>query len=207
VTVLPLLLAALVSESSVPTKASADTILTVEELARELGPGGDAAMGREGLRALAARATAREATLWIQLLSVVERVGTPSAAAAVRAVGLAIGGEAPEGAESLVGFLESSPEEDRATLLALAALLAEEEEPLRAGELRHEFLEMHSDAPEMPELALRHARWLVSIEARREEGVRLLEELIVQVPEHPVIPEARRIYQVERGVIGPGGGS
>jgi hypothetical protein len=50
----------------------------------------------------------------------------------------------------------------------------------------------------MPELAFRHARWLVSMGSRREEGVRLLEELIVNFPSHPIAPEARRIYQLER---------
>lgn len=191
-------ISAAASGRSLGTVTAADTILTVDELARELGPGGNQTLGRGGLRALADSAAADEATLWAQLLVITERADVSSAPVAVRAVALGVTGLGPEGAEVLVKALPGIRAEDRAALLALAVLLAERDDPLRAAELRERFLAEYPDAPEMPEVALRQARWLVSINSRREEGVRLLEELIVKVPNHPVIPEARRIYQLHR---------
>jgi len=83
-------------------------------------------------------------------------------------------------------------------LLALAALLAERDDPARAAELRVRLMAEAPDAIEIPEIKLRHARWLLSIDSRREEGYRLAEDLIVEGPDHPIAPEARRLLQVER---------
>ena len=143
-------------------------------------------------------AEADEATLWVQVLVIMERVERDAGALAVRAAALAAVGSGSAGAEMIVQALPELSAEDWPVFLAFAAVLAEAEEPLRAAELRERFLQEHPDAPQRPEIAFRHARWLVSIDARRAEGVRLLEDLIVEVPNHPLAPEARRVYQMYR---------
>ncbi len=139
-----------------------------------------------------------EATPWIHLVTVLDRVGPAAALPAVEAVALATEGSGSSALELLEARVELVPLEDRGPLLALAALLGERVEPVRASEHRLRVIRDFSDAAEVPELRLRHARWLLSIEARREEGFAFLEELIVDLPEHPIAPEARRLLQLER---------
>ncbi len=195
--------AAAVVATTSPAVASAQSggdtpALSPEQIAQALGPGGDPAAATQGILSLAEAAEADEATLWVQVLVIMERVERDAGALAVRAAALAAVGSGSAGAEMIVQALPELSAEDWPVFLAFAAVLAEAEEPLRAAELRERFLQEHPDAPQRPEIALRHARWLVSIDARRAEGVRLLEDLIVEVPNHPLAPEARRVYQMYR---------
>jgi hypothetical protein len=178
--------------------APRDTISALETLVRDAGPGGDAARAAEGIRAIVSSREPLAATPWIHLLAMLARIEPASAPVAIRAVALADAGNPSGGADALLGGLGSAAEGDRGSLLALAALLAEEADPTRAAELRVRVMEEAPEAIEVPEIKLRHARWLLSIEARREEGFRLAEDLIVEGPDHPIAPEARRLLQVER---------
>ena len=58
-------------------------------------------------------------------------------------------------------------------------------------------------------MRLVQAAWLLGEGDMREEGMRLLEDLIVDSPQHPLAPEARRLYQANggRGAVDPTGGA
>jgi len=176
----------------------ADTLPSVDEIAAWLGPEGDLERGREGIRLRARAGGTDEENRWLQLLSALDRIGSEIAPTAVRAVALSEEGNPLEGSHLLLDLLDGSDAQEPAPLMALAALLAERDDPILAAELRVRLLETHPTAPEAPEAGLRHARWLLSIVSRREEGLALLEELIVSRPEHPVTPEARRLFLRER---------
>lgn len=167
----------------------------------------DARRLREGILQRVTGADPAAATLWIQLLSVVEGTERSHASAAVRAVGLADDRQGRAGSELI---LEARPEEAAeggASLLALAALLSDPEDPAHAAGIRARLIADHPEAPETPEARLLLARFYLSSEGRRPEGLRMLEELIVQTPEHPVAPEARRLYRDARdGNVEPGDG-
>ncbi len=193
------------SASAPPTEAHSggltatpDTLPSTEELARRFGPEGDRAAGLEGIRLHIAQRSSEGATLWLQLLATVDRIDARLAPAAVRAVALGEEGMGVQGAELISETLDDADCEDRPPLLALAALLSEEDDPEIAAALRGRLLKEHSDAFEVPETRFRQARWLLAQEERREEGLDLLETLIVEGPNHPVAPEARRLFQQER---------
>ena len=175
-----------------------DSIPTLEELVERFQPGGDARAGRDGIRMLAAVGEPAEATAWIQLLSVVERIDPDLAPTAVRAVGLGRDGDGAGGAELLVQAASDANVRHRPALLHLAALVAEPDAPEIAGEVRRRLLHEHPDSFEAPEAALREARRLLALEEGREEGMELLEELLTGAPEHPIAPAARRLYDQER---------
>ncbi len=175
-----------------------DTLLAIDELERLVGPEGDRARGMEAIRVHASRRASQGATLWLQLLAVVERVDPRMGALAVRAVGLGEEGRGVDAAALLVEALEVAGPEDGPPLLALATLLAEMEDGERAGELRARFIEEHPEAFEAAEIQFRQARWMLAGDELMQEGLDLLEELIVDRPNHPVAPEARRLYQQER---------
>ena len=158
----------------------------------ETGPAAEAI-----LRIMETRAPT-EATRWIHLLTVLDRVGPVAAPAAFEAVTRADEGETDDAVKAVVQVVESLEHADQGPLLALAALLGEVSDPTGAAELRSRVITDHPDEPEVPELRLRHARWLLSINARRDEGFDFLEDLIVDHPEHPIAPEARRLLQLER---------
>jgi len=182
----------------VPVPSPADTLRTIDEIAGALATGGDRAAVLEALSLRAASPVPERATLWIQVLSVVERTGAEASAAAVRAAGLGDLRQGSEGARLIQATLERAPRQDHPPLLALGALLTEEVDPLLAAELRERLLTGFPEGPERPEILFRQARWLVSIDARRGEGLSLLEDFIVAYPTHPLTPEARRIFQQAR---------
>jgi hypothetical protein len=176
----------------------ADTVPNLDEIIAWAGPGGDPVKATEAIRAIVGERESLEATSWVHLLALLGRVGPVSAPMAIRAVAEA---ESENDAQFLDGFLDAIgtlPPADRGPLLALAALLAEAPDPSRAAELRVRVMTEAPNTVEIPEIKLRHARWLLSIETRREEGFRLAEDLIVEGPDHPLAPEARRLLQVER---------
>jgi len=139
-----------------------------------------------------------EATRWIHLLTVLDRVGPVAAPVALEAVARADEGAADESVKAVLEVVEGLEHTDQGPLLALAALLGEVTDPTGSAELRSRVIVQHPDEPEVPELRLRHARWLLSINARRDEGFAFLEDLIVDHPEHPIAPDARRLLQLER---------
>lgn len=184
--------------SSTVVAPASDTLPTLAEMRGwtsaewETGPAAQAI-----LRIMEARPPT-EATRWIHLLTVLDRVGPLAAPAAFEAVARAEEGETDDAVKAVLEVVESLEHADRGPLLALAALLGETGDPTGAAELRSRVIAEHPDEPEVAELRLRHARWLMSINARREEGFRFLEDLIVDHPEHPIAPEARRLLQLER---------
>jgi hypothetical protein len=143
--------------------------------------------------------TGETAALWVQLFAVIEGAQAASSERAVRAVGLGLDDDGLEGAELLMNGVTGAPAAEQAPLMALAAHLADLEEPERGAEIRRVLVAAHPDASEAPEARLLRARYLLEEEDSRPEGLALLEELIVKDPEHPMAPEARRLYQANGG--------
>lgn len=173
---------------------------TIEELATWAGPGGDSDRAREGiLERLEARPAGAPSTLWVELLGIIDEVEPPTAAAAVRAVGLAEEGRGKDGAALVMDEVPGAKEEEAPALMALAAHLVEGEDPRRAAEIREGLLEDYPDAREVPEATILRARWLLESEDLKAEGMRLLEQFIIDRPEHPMAPEARRLFEANGG--------
>ena len=191
-----------VAQSAVPaaisSEARTDSLPSIEELALWAEQEGGAERVREAILTRIAGLPGPEATIWVQLLSVVEQVEA-SAAPAIRAVGMGVESKGLSGSEVVMGGLGAVPLADRAPLLALAAHLAEMEDAGRAEEIRASLLEDYPDAREATEVRLLQAGWFLGGGDRIEDGMRLLEELIVGAPQHPLAPEARRLYEAHGG--------
>jgi len=173
---------------------------SIDQMAAWAAPGGDLARLQEAVLAhLAQERTGEAAALWVQLFAVLEQVQPASAERAVRAVGLGLDEEGLEGAELLMNGVAGAPAGERPALMALAAHLADLEDAARGAEIRRLLVAAHPDAGEAPEARLRRARYLLDEEDTRAEALALLEELIVSDPEHPMAPEARRLYQANGG--------
>ena len=153
---------------------------------------------RVAIMAEIARASAAEGTLWAALLTVLEQVDGPTAAEAILAVGTAAEAEGLAASARIMETLPAAGAEARASLLALAAHLAEIEDGARAAELREALLGSHPDAPESIEARLLLAAWLLENSGREEEGIAHLETLITSAPSHSLAPEARRLYDANR---------
>ena len=196
-----------VAQSAAPagisSEARTDSLPSVEELALWAEQDGGAERVREAILTRIAALPGREATIWVQLLSVVEQVDASAAPEAIRAVGMGMESKGLSGSEVVMRGLGAVPVADRALLLALAAHLAEMEDAGRAGEIRARLLEEYPDAPEATEVRLLQAGWFLGGGDRMEDGMRLLEELIVGAPQHPLAPEARRLYEAHGGRDGP----
>jgi len=153
----------------------------------------------EGIRAMTLRAEAlrsEEATPWIHLLTVVREMGIAAGALATRAVGLAEGGNTMEGAALLLNGVDREiPEGDRAFLLAISAHLLDPLEPERAAGIRRRILAEWPLSSEAPEAQIRLARHLLlrGGEEGVAESVALLEAFLLDRPDHPLAPEARRL--------------
>jgi hypothetical protein len=173
---------------------------SIDQMATWAAPGGDMVQLQEAVLAHLAEERAGEAAaLWVQLFAVLEQVQPASAERAVRAVGLGLGGDALEGAELLMNGVSGAPPLERPILMALAAHLADPEDAARGAEIRRLLVAQYPDANEASEARLRRARYLLGDEDSRAEALALLEELIVRDPEHPMAPEARRLYQANGG--------
>jgi len=139
-----------------------------------------------------------ESASWIQLLSVFDRVGPQASMLALEVVATSGEGSAVSISAISDSAIEALSEEDRGPILALLALVTERTDPIRASDLREEFLRNHPQELEVPEITVRQGRWLLTIDDRREEGVTLLQDFIVDNPSHPVAPEARRLVELQR---------
>ena len=192
-----------VAQSAAPASTSgelrADSLPSVEDLALWVEQEGGVERVREAILTRIMALPSREATIWVQLLSVVEQVDVSSAPEAMRAVGMGAESRGLSGSEVVMDGLSGVPVADRAPLLALAAHLAEMEDERRAGEIRAKLLEEYPDAPEATEVRFLQAGWFLRGGDRILDGMRLLEELIVGTPQHPLAPEARRLYEVNGG--------
>ena len=144
-----------------------------------------------------------EATLWLELYTVVDEVAPESGSRAVRAL---LESAAPQGVEAAAARLteeaEGIPEEDRPVLLGFAALLLQPAHPEPAAELWERILEEAPDSPRVVEAALYLARHRAGPGADRDGAGALLEEIIVAFPGHPLAPEARRLLGQIRGAGG-----
>ena len=191
------------AQSGVPASSSVGAASqsppSTEELAQWMEEEGGAERVRGAILAHVAAVPGREGTLWVQLLSILERVDASAAPAAIRGVGLGAQSEGLSGSEVVMSGLSGVSVDDRAPLLALAAHLAGSEDPERAAEIRSRLIDQHPDAPETTEVRLLQAVWLLEGEGTREEGMGLLEDLIVSSPQHALAPEARRLYEANGG--------
>jgi hypothetical protein len=177
---------------------ASDTVPTLDEIRRLLGPGGDRGAGLAALGAYPLDLPPARATLWIQLLAAVERTDPGLAPLLLESVELAEAGDGLRGADRLESAVAGTGEEDRSALLWLAALISQAPDPVRSAHLRERLLAQHPDAPEAPEAAYRHARWLLGPGGDRERALALLEELVVSRPGHPVAPTARALLMEAR---------
>ena len=173
----------------------------VADWAEWVGEEGGLERARVAIMAEIARASAAEGTLWAALLTVLEQVDGSTAAEAILAVGIAAEAEGLAASARIVETLPAAGAEVRASLLALAAHLAEIEDGERAAELREALLGSHPDAPESIEARLLLAAWLLETSGREEEGIAHLETLITSAPSHSLAPEARRLYDASRAEV------
>ncbi len=186
-----------------------DPIPSAEELASWMAEEGGLERVQEGIRARISVVRGGEGTIWVQLLSVIGQVDATVAPMAIWAVGMGVEADGLSGAELIMEGINGVAQADRPPLLALAALLSATEDARRAAEIRGCLLQEHPEAPEATEVRLVQAAWLLGEGDMREEGMRLLEDLIVDSPQHPLAPEARRLYQANggRGAVDPTGGA
>ena len=171
----------------------------VADWAEWVGEEGGLERARVAVMAEIARASAAEGTLWASLLTVLEKVDGPTAAEAILAVGTAADADGLAASARIMETLPAAGAEARASLLALAAHLAEIE--ARAAELREALPGSHPDAPESVEARLLLGAWLLETSGREEEGLAHLEALITSAPSHSLAPEARRLYDANRAVV------
>lgn len=146
-------------------------------------------------------------TLWVQGLAVAEKTSPEAGARAIEALIQAEAGDVQGAALSLARWPEGAEGhetkgDDGPALLALAARLMDLHNPEGGAELRERLLAQHPGAPEAVEARLRLARHLAALESPedRDRARTLVEDLIVEVPDHPLAPEARRfLAELRRG--------
>jgi len=160
--------------------------------------------GLESLRASLEGLPATEVTRVIGLLDLLERLEEPVRGIVAQSVSLARQGNAATAARALGSGVAQGGWAESPAILALAAHLAEDgEEPEVAAELRAQLIAAHPGATETPEAVLALARW----RSRTPEGVpgavELLQNLILDRPDNPLVPQARReldrISRMSRG--------
>jgi len=136
------------------------------------------------------------ATATIQLMSLLDRLGTAGRALAAESAVLAHRGRTPAAIQAIRAGLPDLPGSERAALLAQAARLADGAGlPDEAADLRDDLIRTHPEAPEVGEATLALARHRWDREGDAEAAIRLLEALILARPEMPVIPDARRALE------------
>ncbi|MEX2531521.1 MAG: hypothetical protein WD960_12190 [Gemmatimonadota bacterium] len=139
-------------------------------------------------------ASGPEATLWLELYSVVEEVSPESGSRAARALLVVASSEGTGRAPAvLAAETEGVPEEDRPAILAFAALLLQGDDPESAAVWWERVLEEFPDSPRAMEATLYAARHRADAGADRDGAVTMLEEMIVAAPNHPLSAEARRL--------------
>ncbi len=149
--------------------------------------------GKEALLVALSGVEPGVATGVIQLVALLDRLSREAGQAVGRASALAHHGRGVEATRLLMAVADSLPGGDRAPLLAQAARLADTAgEGELAAEVRQELLRDHPDVPEAQDAALALARHAAGVPERRQEAVRLLEELVARWPASALAPDARR---------------
>lgn len=179
------------------------TDLSIEEIAEKIGSEADRLEARIAImERMHARPAGPDATLWVQLLDVVDEVDPAIAPAVVRAVGMAIKtDQSVRAADIVLDATDGVGGDARAALLALAAHLAHRSDRRRAADIRETLLADHPGSRQAPEAQLLRAEWLLRSSDLEAEGLALLEDLIVTHPEHPVAPEARRLFRENQAPV------
>jgi tetratricopeptide (TPR) repeat protein len=149
------------------------------------------------------------ATEILQLVSLLGRLERGGQEVLARSAALHHRGRTAEAVEAVREGLPALPAPEQAALLAHAARMADEGSLTREGAgLREELLSRHAGAPERGEATLALARYRARDAGGVAEAVRLLEALILERPDSPVAPDARReLQRLQRGVErrpGPG---
>ena len=153
---------------------------------------GEVEEGRQALLAAVSGLPPVEATTVIQLGSTLGRLSEAGKQALVAAGVEAHRGRGVAAAAELAEHAASLPEQDRASVLAEAARMAERSgSPDGAAAIRERLLEDHPDAPEIAEASLALARHVADSEGDRQGAIRILEDLITRRPNAAVVPEAR----------------
>ena len=149
--------------------------------------------GIQSLRESVPQLEPAHATEVIQLTLMLSNLSPPGAMVAAQAAVLDHRGD-PGAAIDLIGeAVGTIALEDRPALLAFGARAADQAgRPEDAQALRRQILTDHSEAPEMPDAALRLARTLAASPGGSNEAVQILEALILAHPSSPVVPDARR---------------
>ena len=163
--------------------------------------GDSVAAGRTALESALPSLAPSRATAGIQLLALLNRVSPASALALTQAAALDHHGHTIEAANMLAQAAATGPEEDVAPLLSQAARMARgaglwEE----SGMWLSEVITSHPDAPEHPEAILDLARQRARAPEGLVEARALLQQLILERPNSPVVPAARReLQRIGRG--------
>ncbi len=162
--------------------------------------------GRRELARLSASLPSDRATLWIRLLATGEQVPGATLGALAPVVLATHQGEheaALDGVtQVMAGFETDETEGVPPPVLALAAEIADRLDPATGAALRERILAHAPEGMEAGEAALRLARYLLEATESAPRGLRILEDLIVAAPDHPIAPEARRLRQeaLARGI-------
>jgi hypothetical protein len=160
---------------------------------------GDVGAGTEALQQALPDLAPSRATEVLQLLAALGRVGPGASVPLARAAARGHQGRPAEGSDLLVEALPGATEEDRPTLMAWAGEMARQAgESEQAVGLFTALVDGYPEAPEFPEAALALAG-LHGEAGRQEEAGRVLERLILERPDSPVAPTARRALQRIRG--------
>lgn len=156
---------------------------------------GDVAAGTEALQQALPELAPSRATEVLHLLASLGRVSPNAGAPLAQAAARGHQGRPSEGSALLTDALSDAGEGDRPTLMAWAGELARQAgESERAVGLLSTVVEEYREAPEFPEAALALAG-LHDEAGRSAEAGRILEQLILERPDSPVAPTARRALQ------------
>lgn len=149
--------------------------------------------GIQALREAVPSLDPSEATEVIHLTLLLSRLSPAGAQLAAQVAIHDHRGNADRALQAVREGVDGLPLDDRAGVLALGARTAD-----RGGEadaavtLRRLIVREHSNAPEMPDAALRLARALGNQPQGQDEAIQILEALILGHPSSPVVPDARR---------------
>lgn len=151
---------------------------------------GRVAEGRKALLTALPGMPPAQATEVIQFVGLLGRLSPGSARLVAEAGVWAHEGRGDQAAEALGDAVDEAPEEERPTLLAEAARLAELDET--AAHMHARLIEAYPDAPEAAVASLALARFRATRPDGRDEAIRLLEDLVTRAPNAAVAPDARR---------------
>lgn len=141
---------------------------------------------------------ARGTNRWLELARLIQGMDEAAAQEAGLAAIQEEDGDAEGAVERLEEALDGKDAGDSApALAALAALMADAASDLDGDPFRSRLVDEHLESPEGPEAALLLARARLAQDGTgaREDARELLEELVVSRPDHPLVPDARRLLE------------